>query len=411
MEYLIFVGRQPILDKEERIFGYELLYRNSDQNSFPDIDPEQATIQLLVNTFLSIGVDQISGKSKSFINFTGDLLLKDIFSSLKPEFVVIEILEDVEITPALISRIREIKQEGFQLALDDFIIQDQYALHTELFELIDYVKVDFLAVDAKGRRDIERFIKKYPHIKMLAEKIETEEQFQIAKKSGYDLFQGYFFAKPEIIKGVEIPANLNLHMQIISKLNDSDPNIDEIANLILHDISLTYKLLRLINTMNFNVPKSVGSVKQAIVLIGMRELKKWMRILMLQDISDHSSSGRVKALVSCSMSRAKMCEFVAIRTGYPNGDEHFFVGLFSLLDAIMNRDWDDILPMFPFSEDVAETLQGKKTDMTPYLELAIATERFDMEKINKISKRFGVSKEEIIAFSNKANHWARQLER
>ncbi|MCM3636841.1 HDOD domain-containing protein [Sporosarcina luteola] len=411
MEYLIFVGRQPILDKEERIFGYELLYRNSDQNSFPDIDPEQATIQLLINTFLSIGVDQISGKSKSFINFTGDLLLKDIFSSLKPEFVVIEILEDVEITPALISRIREIKQEGFQLALDDFIIQDQYALHTELFELIDYVKVDFLAVDEKSRRGIERFIKKYPHIKMLAEKIETEEQFQIAKQSGYDLFQGYFFAKPEIIKGVEIPANLNLHIQIISKLNDSDPNIDEIANLILHDISLTYKLLRLINTMNFNVPKSVGSVKQAIVLIGMRELKRWMRILMLQDISDHSSSGRVKALVSYSMSRAKMCEFVAIRTGYPNGDEHFFVGLFSLLDAIMNRDWDDILPMFPFSEDVAETLQGKKTDMTPYLELAIATERFDMEKIIKISKRFGVSKEEIIAFSNKANHWARQLER
>lgn len=411
MEYLIFVGRQPILDKEGRIFGYELLYRNSDQNSFPDIDPEQATIQLLVNTFLSIGVDQISGKSKSFINFTGDLLLKDIFSSLKPEFVVIEILEDVEITPALISRIREIKQEGFQLALDDFIMQDQYALHTELFELIDYVKVDFLAVDEKGRRDIERFIKKYQHIKMLAEKIETEEQFQIAKKSGYELFQGYFFAKPEIIKGVEIPANLNLHMQIISKLNDSDPDIDEIANLILHDISLTYKLLRLINTMNFNVPKSVGSVKQAIVLIGLRELKKWMRILMLQDISDHSSSGRVKALVSYSMSRAKMCELVAIRTGYPNGDEHFFVGLFSLLDAIMNRNWDDILPMFPFSKEVAETLQGNKTDMTPYLELAIATERFDMEKINKVSKRFGLSKEEIVAFSNKANHWARQLER
>ncbi|MCM3711677.1 EAL and HDOD domain-containing protein [Sporosarcina luteola] len=411
MEYLIFVGRQPILDKEESIFGYELLYRNSEQNSFPNIDPEQATIQLLVNTFLSIGVDQISGKSKSFINFTGELLIKDIFSSLEPDSVVIEILEDVEITPVLISRIREIKQDGFQLALDDFIVQDQYALHTELFELIDYVKVDFLAVDDNGRRGIERFIKKYPHIRMLAEKIETEEQFQIAKNSGYDLFQGYFFAKPEIIKGVEIPSNLNLHMQIISKLNDSDPNIDEIANLILHDISLTYKLLRLINTMNFNAPKSVGSVKQAIVLIGLRELKKWMRILMLLDISDHSSSGRVKALVSYSMSRAKMCALVAIRTGYPNGDEHFFVGLFSLLDAIMKRTWDDILPMFPFSEEVAETLQGKNTDMTPYLELAIATERFDMENINKISKRFGLSKEEIIAFSNKANHWARQLER
>lgn len=411
MESHIFVGRQPILDSNGRIYGYELLYRNSEQNSFPNIDPEQATVQLLINTFLTIGVDQISGKSKSFINFSGGLITKDIFTNLNPECVVIEILEDVEITPMLISRLREIKKDGFRLALDDFIVQDQYAIHTELFELIDYVKVDFLAVDEEGRRYIHRFIKKYPHIRMLAEKIETEEQFQFAKQSGYDLFQGYFFAKPEIIKSVEIPANLNLYMQIISKLNDNDSNIDEISNLILHDISLTYKLLRYINTMNFDIPKSVSSVKQAIVLIGMRELNKWMRILMLQNISDQSSSGRVKALVSYSMSRAKMCELLAIRTGYPNGDEHFFVGLFSLLDAIMKRKWDDILPMFPFSDEVAKTLQGEKTELTPYMELAIATERFDMEKINEIRKRFGLSKEEIVSFSNQANHWARQLER
>lgn len=410
MELHIFVGRQPILDREGRIFGYELLYRNSEKNSFPDINPEQATIQLLINTFLSIGVDQVSGKSKSFINFSGDLLIKDIFSNVNPECMIIEILEDVEITPLLISRIREIKQEGFQLALDDFIIQDQYALHTELFELIDYVKVDFLAVDEKDRCFIERFVKKYPHIKMLAEKIETEEQFQIAKESGYDLFQGYFFAKPEIIKGVEIPPNLNLHMQIINKLNEADPNIDEIANLILHDISLTYKLLRFINTMNFNIPKSVGSVKQAIVLIGMREFRKWMRILMLQDIGDHSSSGRVKALISYSMARAKMCELMAVRTGHPNGDEHFFVGLFSMLDVIMKRSWADIIPLFPFSEDVAETLQGKQTDLSPYLKLAIATERFDLEEIEKIGKQFGVSKEEIAGCSTKANQWAQALE-
>ena len=410
MESHIFVGRQPILDSEGRIYGYELLHRNSEQNNYPDIDPEQATIQLLVNTFLSIGVDQVSGKSKSFINFSGELLIKDIFSSLNSEYVVIEILEDVAITPALISRIREIKNDGFQLALDDFILQEQYALHTELFELIDYVKVDFLAVNDKGRQSIERFIKQYPHIQMLAEKIETEEQFQSAKNSGYNLFQGYFFAKPEIIRGVDIPANLNLHLQIISKLNDSEPNIDEIANLILQDISSTYKLLRFINTMHFKVPKSIGSVKQAIVLIGLRELRKWMRILMLHEISDHTSSGRIKALVSFSMTRAKMCELVALRTGHTNGDELFFVGLFSLMNAIMNRNWADILPMFPFSSEVAETLQGEKTAMMPYLELAIAAERFDVEKIEEIGKQFGVSKEEIFGLSNKANQWARMLE-
>src|SRR5690606_18156021 len=132
---------------------------------------------------------------------------------------------------------------------------------------------------------------------------------------------------------------------------------------------------------------------------------------MLQDISDHSSSGRIKALVSYSMSRAKMCELLAVRTGYPNGDEHFFVGLFSLLDAIMKRSWNDILPMFPFSDEVAGTLVGRKTELTLYLQLSIATERFDMRKIDEIGKEFGVSKHEIVAFSNKANIWARRLER
>ena len=135
-----------------------------------------------------------------------------------------------------------------------------------------------------------------------------------------------------------------------------------------------------------------------------------MQILMLHEISDHTSNGRIKALVSYSMTRAKMCELTAFRAGYPNGDEHFFVGLFSLLDVIMQRDWEDILPMFPFSTEVAATLQGEQTAMTPYLELAIATERLDVEKIEEVGKHLGLSKEEIFGLSNQANKWARMLE-
>ena len=273
------------------------------------------------------------------------------------------------------------------------------------------MKVDFLAVDEKGRRTIEKFIKQYPHIKMLAEKIETEEQFQSAKESGYNLFQGYFFAEPEIIRGVDIPANLSLHLQIISKLNDSEPDIDEIANLILHDISATYKLLRFINTMHFEVPKSIGSVKQAIVLIGLRELRKWMQILMLHEISDHTSNGRIKALVSYSMTRAKMCELAAFRAGYPNGDEHFFVGLFSLLDVIMQRD----LGRNPADVPV---LSGSGGDIARGADRhdAILRARHRNGAIRNGQNRrlrqtvLALSKEEIFGLSNKANKWARMLE-
>lgn len=410
MESNVFVGRQPILDREGGIFGYELLYRNSEINRFPQIDSETATLQVIVNSFLSIGIDKVAGRAMSFINFSGELLAKDIFSRLRPSRVIVEILEDVEITPILISRLREIKAEGFQLALDDFILQEQYMVYSELFDLIDYVKVDYIAADVDERRRIEKFIHTYPHIRMVAEKIETEAQFKEAKEMGYDLFQGYFFAKPEIIKGTEIPPDLNQHMLIINKLNDDNADVNEIADLILHDISLTYKLLRVINTMNFGVPKKVTSVKQAVVLIGLQELKKWLRILMLHSIGERSTSGRVKALVAFSLTRARLCELVAKRTGKENSDEYFFIGMFSLLDAIMKKSWDDILPLIPFTEEVAETLRGTRTDMKEYLELAIAVERFDWQKIRKIGKRLGVSEAELSAFSYEAIKWSQKLE-
>lgn len=410
MGFHIFVGRQPILDRNGQVFGYELLYRNSEKNVFPDVDPEKATIQLLVNTFLSIGIDRVVGKSLSFINFTGELLTKDLFTSLHPECVVIEILEDVEITPSLITRIRQLKREGFRLALDDFVMQEQYAIHTELFHLIDFVKVDYMAVEKNERKNIEKFIKSYPHIRMLAEKIETKEQFEEAKKSGYDLFQGYFFSKPEIIKGVEIPSNFNLHLRIIEKLNEETPNINEIARMILQDISLTYKLLRFINSMHFSIPKKVRSIKQAIVIIGLRGMRKWMRILTLQDIGETSGEGRIKALVSFSLSRGRMCELLAIHKGKDNTDEYFFAGMFSLMDAIMGRSYEEILSLIPLSETVAMTLQGGKTEMTPYLDLAIAMERFDWENVRKHAKTIGIEDRKLSEISRQANLWAQTLD-
>ncbi|WP_225229837.1 EAL and HDOD domain-containing protein [Sporosarcina quadrami] len=406
----VFVGRQPILDRQGSIYGYELLYRNSEINRFPKIDSESATLQLIVNSFLSIGIDKVSGRAMSFINFSGELLAKDIFSRLNPKQVIVEILEDVEITPILISRIREIKQKGFLLALDDFILQEQYLTYDELFKLVDFVKVDYIQSDEIERRRIETFIKEYPHIRMVAEKIETEDQYEEAKKIGYDLFQGYFFAKPEIIKGVDLSPDLNHHLLIINKLNEDNVDINEIADLVLRDISLTYKLLRVINTMNFGVPKKVTSVKQAIILIGTLELKKWLRVLMLHSFGNNSKSGRVKALVSFSLIRARLCELVAKRTGKENSDEYFFIGMFSLIDAIMKRSWDDILPLIPFSDEVADTLKGGKTDMSPYLELAIAVERFDWQKIRKIGKRLGVSEAELSAFSYEAVVWSQKLD-
>ena len=406
----IFVGRQPILTQDGDIYAYELLYRNSIDNYFPDIDSNKATIGLLVNTFLTIGIDQMAGERFTFINYTGEMLAQDIFSDLVHKKVVIEILEDVAITPSLLTRLRELKNAGFKLALDDFILQEQYVAQTELFRLVDYIKVDFLSTTDAERIVIEKFIKTYPEVTLLAEKIETAEQFNAAKKSGYKLFQGYYFAKPEVIKGVEIPANVNLQFQIIEQLNQETPNIDEIAELIIRDMSLSFKLLRFINTLAFNVPKQITSIKQALVLLGLKEVKKWMYILALHGMKEGAEMGRIQALVDYSLTRAKLCELLAKRTGKNNTEAFFLTGMFSLINVIMNRSWEEILQLIPLSEEVAQTLNGQQTEITSYLQLAKAVERFNWEQIGHLSEELGITKSELSGLSLNAHRWARKIE-
>jgi len=406
----VFVGRQPILNRQGDIFAYELLYRNSRDNFFPGVDSDKATIGLLVNTFLTIGIEKVAGGSVAFINFSGELLAQDIFTSLKPDRVVIEILEDVEITPSLITKMRLLKAEGFKLALDDFILQKQYMVHIELFDIVDIVKVDYVNTTVTERLEIETFIKKYPDISLLAEKIETEQQFKQAEKVGYKLFQGYFFAKPEIITGIEIPSNVSLHFQIIELFNTESPDIDAIASLIMRDMSLSYKLLRFINTLAFGVPKRISSIKQAIVTIGLRETKKWMLVLTLHEMGEGQGKGRIKALVDFSLTRAKMCELLAKHEGKKNAEEYFLTGMFSLINVIMKRDWNDILTLIPLSDVVARTLKGEQTEITKALELAESIERLDWQQLEQLAEKMGIDSSKLSAYSLEAHRWAQIID-
>ncbi|KXH84185.1 hypothetical protein AU377_05150 [Sporosarcina sp. HYO08] len=410
METNVYVGRQPILDQRGNIYAYELLYRNSEQNRFPGIDPEKATIGLLVNTFLSIGVDKVSGRNLSFINFSEQLLTQDLIMDLDPKRVVIEIVEDVAITSSLLSRLRTFKKVGFKIALDDFVMENKYARYEELFKLVDFIKVDFMNTPIAERRRIERLAKKYPLLTLLAEKIETKEQFFIAQQLGYKLFQGYYFAKPEIIKDAEIPSNVTLQLHIIDKLNKESPNIDEIAMLIKKDVSLAYKLLRYINSLAFGVPKKIHSIKHAIILIGLRETKKWILVFALHRLGKGMENGRMQALIDYSLTRAKMCELLAKHARKKNADEYFLAGMFSLINVIMKREWDEILPLISLSDEVVQTLTGELTEITPYVQLAIALERFDWNLIHELSMALGINEGLLQQFSIEANLWAQQLD-
>lgn len=403
----VFIGRQPIFNLHEQVVAYELLYRSKNVNAFPMVDSDAATIDVLVNSFLSIGFEEVTKGKPGFVNFTENLLMSSIHEFLNPSQVVIEILEDVPLTSQLVERVIELKKQGFQIALDDFMMDDQVKVYDELFEQIDYIKVDFLASSIVKRMEIENKVKeKFPHIQLLAEKVETRHQFEVAKSSGYVLFQGYFFEQPQIIRATDIPANAIQYIHIISLLKEEEPNIHLLAENIERDISLTYKLLQMINNSSKRSKSKVRSIKQAIVLLGVSNLRKWIYLLAMREIDIDADSDLFKEVMCTSLFRAKVCEKLAKLAYKKNFSEYFLVGMFSLIDTLLQRPMNVILQQLPFSEDIANTILGFETEMTPYLEFSIALSKLDWLRLEELAVQLNIQLVDIDLLYYEAIEWA-----
>ncbi|RIJ67939.1 HDOD domain-containing protein [Rummeliibacillus sp. TYF005] len=407
----IFIGRQPIFNTNEQVYSYELLYRNGiENNAFPDIDSDIATVELIINSFLSIGFEELSNGKPCFINFTENLLMNDIMEQLNPSQVVIEILEDVPITKGLIKRVKELKAKGYRIALDDFIMQEDSSIYNDLFPYIDIIKVDFIISSVDEREKIENRIKKlFPHIILLAEKVETMEQYIDAIQRGYKLFQGYFFTKPQIIRANDIPANLLQYYRVIALLRVEEPDIDEITEGIEHDIALSYKLMKLINSSSKRSKFKIRSIKQAILHLGLEDLKRWIYILTYRESQKYNPSGAYDELMKTSLCRAKMCELLAKYNNKRNTSEYFLIGMFSLIDALLRRPIKSILMQLPLSDEIVETISGSDTSMQPYLQLTVAVEQMDFEVVNKIANDLNINIEEVFESFKAANKWTNRI--
>ena len=402
----VFIGRQPIFNIKEEVVAYELLYRNQNSKAFPITEPDAATVDVLVNYFLSMGIDEVTKGKPGFVNFTENLLMSQVIEVIPPSNIVIEILENVPITKELVNRVKELKKLGYKIALDDFVLNRDVPYYDELFQYTDCIKVDFLATPLLERMEIENRVKQsFPHIQLLAEKVETRNQFDVAKHSGYTLFQGYFFEQPQIIKSTDIPSNTMQYLQVFSLLKEEEPDINLIAENIERDISLSYKLLKIINDTNMRQKSKVRSIKQAIVFIGLTELRKYIYLLAMRDDELNSDTDLFKELVRASLLRAKICELLAKNIRKENYSEYFLVGLFSLIDSLLERPMDVILEKMPFSEEVTSTINGVKTEMTPYLELSIALSKMDWETVKRLKSQLGLEDEKIDKIYNEAAKW------
>lgn len=387
----VFVGRQPIFDIHEEVVAYELLYRQNQMNEFQAVDSDSATIQVLKNSVLTIGMQELTNGLPGFVNFTENLLMSDIVDVINPTNFVIEILEDVPITEELISRIIELRDKGFTIALDDFVLNEDIEFYNTLFTHTDIIKVDFLLTDKEEREIIEQRVKKhFPHIRLLAEKVENRKQLEEAKKANYAFYQGYFFEQPQIIKTTDIPMSTIQYFQLMNLLKDDKSNIQEIAEYIEQNVSLTYKLLHLINSLPSKKQK-VRSVKQAIMMLGLIEFRKFLYLTAVKQDNIYESSSMYNELIRMSVFRGKVCELLAKRKRKKNFSEYYLIGMFSLIDTLLQRPMELIIRQLPFSDEVKNTICGIQTEMTPYLQLSIALSKVDLNVATKIIKELGLS--------------------
>ncbi|MDW2878606.1 MULTISPECIES: EAL and HDOD domain-containing protein [Bacillaceae] len=398
----VFVGRQPIFDIHQELFGYELLNRTGKENVYLQTDGDMATLEVLKNSFLSIGMDKLADGKKCFINFTEKLILNDIPTYFDKEAIAIEILEDIIPSSEILQACAKLKQLGYTIVLDDFVLKDE---NRAFLEYANIIKVDIIKTNIQG---IGKILRELPNkdVKLLAEKVETREDFTIAKSLGFTLFQGYFFSKPVVINAKDVSSTLinQQHLYLLNKIDDPEPDIDEIAELVENDFSLTYKILRIVNSAAYHMRNKINSIKQAIMVLGLYELRKWV---LLMAISDYKSA-KDNETIKLSMCRAKFAESIG-KLKQRNISEYFLLGLFSLIDTILERPMEEILVELPLTPEMQEALLGHKNEFALILDLLSSLERGI--SINELSSFLNIPEDEIYRQYVEAIGWADSLNR
>ncbi len=369
----IFVARQPIFNTHKKIFGYELLFRNGLENKFPDIDGDTATSNVLSNTFFSFELKELLGNKPGLINFTQKLLLQKAPLLFPQKHVIIEVLETVEPTDAVLAALSEIKKKGFTIALDDFVYHKKFR---PMMELCRIIKFDLITTPLDTLVDIVQDIRSNLNITLLAEKVETYEEFQKAKEMGFMLFQGYFFSRPEILSRKGISSVQISKIRLINEVAQPELNLNRIEKLIKNDVSVSYKLLKFINSAYFKRPNPINTLKDAITFLGTNELRKFINIVVTSDLCEKKPN----ELIRQSIIRAGMCEQIGTvinKTYLP--EELFTLGLFSLLDAMLDHKMDEILRQIGLSEKMKAALAGNDEGFNQILNMVKLFERGDWE--------------------------------
>jgi EAL and modified HD-GYP domain-containing signal transduction protein len=366
----VFVARQPIFDAEGNVFAYELLYRQNGTTTFAGgVAPDVMASEVLINTFLNIGIDRVTAGTPAFLNFTREMLMHRVYQLFHPKDVVIELLETVVPDDEVVEACETMVKAGYKLALDDFVFEPGYE---PLLKIARIVKLDVLNKSIEEIAKLVERLAPYP-VQLLAERVETKEVAAACESLGCTLFQGYYFSRPELLARQDLSAAQLTILRLMNLLRDVESTDVKIEEAFRTDVSLTYKLLRAVNSASMG-GRGIESIRHAVRLVGRSEMHKWLALLLVTSVA--GTGGMNEEVVHTALRRARMCELIAVDRGDKRGAEALFmVGLFSLLDTILRIPMPELLERIDLSEEVRRALLVRTGPFAPTLALVEAYER------------------------------------
>jgi c-di-GMP-related signal transduction protein len=396
----VFVARQPIFDTRRRAVAYELLFRSSLDNWFPaGIDGDLASSRVIADALTTFNFQTLTGGKKAYVNVTRRVLCEGLYSVLPPKRTVIELLENVDADAETIAAVRAARAAGYEVALDDFVARPSLE---PLVPLANILKVDFLATKPDERRRISER-SRGTKITLLAEKLETAADVRDAEQLGYTLFQGYFFQRPEIIAREDIPPSKFTYVRFLRELQATTLDFDGIEAVIKHDVSLSVKLLKFLNSAAFGWRSRVTSLKQALVLLGERPFRKWASLIAVIGMT----GDRPPELALVSLARAKFAETLCPMAGLHGCElDAFLVGLLSALDAMVGRPLPELLAEISVSPEIDAALLREDTPLGRVRALVLAYERGNWTEVTALAERLKIAEDRLPEIATASLGWA-----
>jgi c-di-GMP-related signal transduction protein len=396
---LRYVARQPIVDKDQKVFGYELLFRNGMENAFSGGDGDEASRKTLDRSLL-MGLDVLCDGRRAFVNCTKDTLIKGLVTLLPSTMTVVEVLETVPADPDVMGACRNLKEAGYMIALDDYVTGDK---REALVELADIIKVDLQLTTEEQRAELIRRHGPW-RSRMLAEKVETQAEFATARDQGFVYFQGYFFRRPEILATRDMPASRLHYLRMLQEVSRPEVDIAGLERLIKPEASICYRLLRYLNSSMFGLRSEIHSVRHALSLLGEREARRWVRLVAAVAAGQDKTSD----LVLSALVRGRFGELLAPRV--PHGDSDLFLlGLLSLIDSMLEMSMADVLEKIPLDKETKAVLLGQPSMLRPVYQLMLAHESGEWDAVGELCEKQSLESEDVAAFYWQAQEWAREV--